>query len=63
MTYDSSAFEEEVIIEVASAIVEGLVTSEGWDWEKGKLKICWYMGGLTWVKFKNADHYTIQALL
>ena len=41
MTYDSplSAFEGEVIPEVASFIEEGLVIPEGWDWEKGKLKI------------------------
>ena len=45
MTYDSplSAFEGEVIPEVASFKEEGLVTPEGWDWEKGKLKICWSM--------------------
>jgi hypothetical protein len=36
-----SAFEGEVIPEVASFKKEGLVTPEGWDWEKGKLKICW----------------------
>ena len=48
MTYDSplSAFEGEVIPEVASFKMEGLVTQEGWDWEKGKLKICWAMGKL-----------------
>ena len=43
MTYDSrhSAFEGEVISEVGSFKEEGLVTPEGWDWEKGRLKICW----------------------
>ena len=42
MTYDYplSAFEGEVIPEVASFKEEGLVTPEGWDWEKWKLKIC-----------------------
>ena len=41
MIYDSplSAFGGEVIPEVASFIEEGLVILEGWDWEKGKLKI------------------------
>jgi hypothetical protein len=41
MTYDSplSAFGGEVIPEVDSFIEEGLVIPEGWDWEKGKLKI------------------------
>ena len=43
MTYDSllSAFEGEVIPEVASFKEEGLVTPE-----KGKLKICWSSGGI-----------------
>ena len=45
MTYDSafSAFEGEVIPDVASLKEEGLVTPGGLDWEKGKLKLCWYM--------------------
>ena len=40
MTYDSpiSVFEGEVISEVASFKKEGLVTKEGWDWEKGNWK-------------------------
>ena len=43
ITYDSSlsAFEGEVIPEVASFKEEGLVTPE-----KGKLKICWSSGGI-----------------
>ena len=42
MTYDFplSAFEGEVISEVASFKGESFVTAEGWDLEKGKLKIC-----------------------
>ena len=41
MIYDSplSAFGGEVIPEIASFIEEDLVIPEGWDWEKGKLKI------------------------
>ena len=29
-----------------SFIEEGLVIPEGWDWEKGKLKICWFVWGI-----------------
>ena len=41
--YDSpfSAFEEELIPEVATFKEEGLVIPEGWEGEKGKLKIYW----------------------
>ena len=41
LLYDSplSAFGGEMIPEVASFVEEGLVISEEWDWEKGKLKI------------------------
>ena len=70
MTYDSplSAFGGEVIPEVASFIEEGLVIPEGWDWEKGKLKIWYVVHTGNWtpescMKCKSADHYTIQGLL
>ena len=57
MTYDSplSAFEGEMIPEVASFIEEGLVILEEWDWEKGKLKICWFIWGIEppWMKCKS----------
>ena len=48
MTYDSplSAFGGEVIPEVANFKKESLVIPEGWDWEKGKLKIPFHMLGL-----------------
>ena len=64
MTYDSplSAFEGEVIPEVATFKEEGLVTPEGWDWEKRKIENMLFHGGnwtlATWVKYKFADHYT-----
>ena len=68
MTYDSSlsAFEGEVITEVASFKEEGLVTPEGWDWEKNVENMLVHgvnWTPVTWVKCKNADHYTIQILL
>ena len=42
MTYDSPlyAFGWKVIPEVASFKEEGLVTPEGWEGEKEKLKVC-----------------------
>jgi hypothetical protein len=48
MTYDSPLWASEgwVIPEVASFKEEGLVTPEGWEGEKGKLKICWSKGEL-----------------
>ena len=48
MIYDSScwALEGEVISEVASFREEGLVIPEGWEGEKGKLKICCSKGKL-----------------
>ena len=48
MTCDSplKASEGWVIPEVASFKEEGLVTKEGWDWEKGKLKNCCSKGEL-----------------
>ena len=49
MTYDSplSAFEREVIPEVASFKEEGLVTRpRRMGLRKEKLKICWSMGGI-----------------
>ena len=47
-TCDSPLWASEgwVIPEVASFKKEGLVTKEGWDWEKGKLKNCWSKGEL-----------------
>ena len=48
MTYGSPfwAFEGEVITEVASFKEEGLVTQEGWEGEKGKMKDCCSKGEL-----------------
>ena len=60
MTYDSPLWASEglVIPEVASFKEEGLVTPEGWEVEKGKLKNCWSKGEL------NLGHlHEIQALL
>ena len=63
MIYDPplSAFEEEVILEVASFKEEGLVTPK----DEIEKKTSWkYVGPWSlWVKYKNADHYTIQTLL
>ena len=55
MTYASSlsAFEGEVIPEVASFKEEGFVTPKGWDWEKGKymvfIKVTYYYRALYWM--------------
>ena len=48
MSSDSPLWASEgwVIPEVASFKEEGLVTKEGWDWEKGKLKNCCSKGEL-----------------
>ena len=48
MTYDSPFWVSEgwVIPEVASFKDEGLVIAEGWEGEKGKLKICCSKGEL-----------------
>ena len=48
MTYDSPLWASDgwVILEVASFEEEDLVTPEGWEWEKGKLKICCSKGEL-----------------
>ena len=46
MTYDSPFWAIEEVPEVANFKEEGLVTQEGWEGEKGKLKICCTKGEL-----------------